>query len=252
MRIRNSIVQTPIHEYIHPQDGSDVSIVGMFHVGTSEYYGNVANYIDARTKRGAIVHYEQLKSDPEAEAALPSEIAELLPAFDHSVGGIYGLFPRVFGLEGQEYIPDGRAGWENHDTSRAALARGLGREELERYARLSESYDKVLKLQESNPDFLRFAIASVLRAQPLLRPYQARKYPHRHEVMIEQRNRIALGAVAAARELDPSVMLTLQWGSDHVKGIGRGLQDMGYLRTNKKWLDVFSLRRRPETAEFPH
>lgn len=232
-RIHHGATQTRVDEYRHPDNGKIITLVGMVHIATPQYYKEVAAFAARLVRtRGAQVHYEMTKrpvGDEEMTDAERELIARLRANRNTEA------VAELLGLVTQYDLPI-LAGWVNTDITTLDLIR------THRYPDMLVSDSELLRDVLEDPQrraivgrlmlfiYRRIGLFSLLR-DPISR--LTKKGREHQRVLIGVRNQIAIQAAIAA----PGSVVAL-WGGEHLAGIGNGLREHGYSRYAYTWLDA--------------
>lgn len=239
----------PILHYTHPEKIGDIALVGMIHAMPDDrLYRERLEFIEQRQTNGSFVHCEGISPATHAELGRADKLSRrkyalLSTTFEYE-SRIFDLFAcnqgKILDEENRIEHKDKSLAWENHDINALQLVEKVP---IEYLAALSQEminmWSFILNLTpEQRGVYLNFkcsdqAIESI-PGFPVYKESKAinkvlEKYDMLFEsIAIQDRDKIAIGAVRDALEKQPEASFTLVWGSDHLPGIGEGLEKLGY------------------------
>lgn len=243
MRLRNGYIQTPLVELHNQEHDSTISLVGVAHFGHHRYYQWIDKYIAEKHDAGAAVHYEGVhmqspdKVDWQNDQHKRSYLEMLC---DDSVGDMFlSFFTKRLHVVRQQAALSYLKTWERHDTDGIQIAKSL--------AKKSYMEDRVGQLllrgligcMKILPPEQQESVARSM-AQLLVHPddEHAAYFAREKEVILDQRNDIAVNAVKAVRERQPEQDFVLLWGAGHTPGLIKGLEAEGYNPAKTYWLNA--------------
>ena len=221
-------MHTTIETWRHPS-GRVVTLIGTIHIGHQSYYDRIGVVVGDLERRGAAVHHEGIQQPPPDTAMTPDEAAAVAKL--HTAPA-YAWLADLLGLTVQR-IPGHHDGWVNTDLDALTFLRALPNRD-----RLLRLFDDVDRLQTDLNDasappwattFLRRAarVMTSPMGRRLLR-ITRRRDPN-EAVILGMRNTMALAALD-----DTTGDVVAIWGAGHLPGIGHGLSQRGYTRTDRQ------------------
>jgi hypothetical protein len=187
------------------------------------------------------VHYELVKPekpiDPATLSVSPEDVMNLSSLMNAMSDVMLHHLPgNVRQLDMLHYRPE----WQNHDMSTEELIQRLGSDTLRKTIDgLRAFQDAQEKMQPEQLDFL---IRTIFRGMPMFssigRIIGDQKL---RNVIVDQRNTIAVDAIKARLAENPRKNFAMIWGAEHAPGIVKGLEALGYKVSSKYWLGALAL-----------
>src|SRR6266511_2961802 len=224
--IRRTHLQTSIHYYAHPDTGRRVTMIGTHHVGERAYFAGLRVVIDELEAAGALVHCEGSRLLPCDDPGITAEEQRLLAELR-----------RCDELEKRRLAHLGWVGQIN-DLSYLEIFRRLGVTAIQR---LVHGKTKAFDWSDDDRkgiDRLRLRVAATLRATANDRHVtQLEGRAPTKTVLLADRTMLALNGVAGT---DRDTVLV--WGVAHMPGLGAGLREQGFVRSDEpQWHTVAEL-----------
>ncbi len=235
--IRRTHVQTSIHHYAHPDTGRRVTVIGTHHVGQPAYFAGLRAVIDELEAAGAVVHCEGSRllpcDDPDITAEEQRLLAELRRCDELEKQRLSEL-GWVGQMDGLGYPPH----WQVIDLSYLEIFRQLG---LAAAQQLVQGKTRAFDWPDDDRkgiDRLRMRITLTLRATANDRHVtQLEGREPTKTVLLADRTMLALNGVAGT---DRDTVLV--WGVAHMPGLGAGLGEQGFVRSDEpQWHTVAEL-----------
>jgi len=234
-------LQTAVTNMRHHDSGRRVTLVGVVHVGSRDYFEEIQHQIDVHEASGGTVLYEGLGSLSEAEVAQLSPRERTVYRTLAPLHELYGAFARSLDLVFQgDALRYDRTRWVNADIPLRELLR-----------RWAESGAPLLPL--GDPGGRGFSIpktslgrgvsALTLLQTPLMLTVLNRLHGHLpalgklRELLLSDRNRAALDALESAPGACDALIL---YGAGHIAGLVEGLERRGYICGERHWLTAFT------------
>jgi len=223
-RIVGQYVETAIHEFDHPNIESTISLVSVLHRALPSFYDQVSDYIDDREHGGSIVHVEASGlPDDEELASYPKWVQTLAPRIRELVDGVIDEDPEngtKSQFESDHHSLNFKDHWEVHDLNAAEVVFRLGRI---RSQLLASGIERSMS-RRVNPVSLFIGTLGIcaLRLSD--------------NVIVGDRNKVAVQAIENVLLQDENQHLTLMWGAAHTPGIARGILSKKYRHKNTIWL----------------
>lgn len=255
----DSIGEFPVVHFRHPEHLGGVALIGLMHAQPNEdSYRGVLEYVRHRQNEGGVVHTEGIYPAPrhlvdraDNRTRKKLRLLEKLSGLDDKLAEILGMvtqnqsfcYFQIGGVHVQtEGAPEETEGWITHDCTMLDIATRVPAEYLGAECQYMESLIAYLRklTDEQRRGFVQTIFDSEESLDALLRQLPpVPESPHldavfdKHELTTEDvflrwRNEIAVRAVGRAAIAQPHRSITLLWGEDHVPGISRGLQTIGY------------------------
>jgi hypothetical protein len=226
-------LQTPIWIYHHPETGGTLTLIGMVHIGDESYYQLISSLVATWTGQGADVHYEKVRR------LTPKELAVLDPA-DQELVDLFGEFMSIGSRLGlsldltlQKAALTPQPDWRNTDFDVLTLARRLGRDWLKQMA------NKMAHLKNEDEAVLASAARIMLRVLPVLSRLEfLRQSGPMRQIILGERNQLALAAVKEELATGRQPHLVLIWGAGQLPGLHAGLVPLGFRRRHIAWVNA--------------
>lgn len=216
-RIFEDRPQTPIYEFVHPDNESTISLVGMVHMAIPNFYRNVNRYTEVRENQGSLVHSERSTLPDEATlSSYPTWVRD-------TAQQLHDIRTRLFTPQaGSNRVAQSnplyfqyKDSWKYHDIHLAEITSSLGRFRAE---------------------YLINTLAGISQRGRIINYLRVLSLPMLTDgVLVKQRNDVALQAVKEATTYNPDQSLTLLWGAAHLPGIAKGIMARRYMHTNTIW-----------------
>lgn len=269
--IRNAVgvdrrgIRTAVVTYVRPEDEKRVTLVGVMHVADREYFAELRERIDAEEADGTIVLYERTR---DSETALPDSDRSPAALLERRLDQMKDGYRNIAKLADRAYQMDDlepKESWINTDMTRREVARFLARSWVIRLVvRLQDLIggkvreamtmkDRMLGRTEQaqeEPDGPHFPVMFItdmqMRNMPLsfllYAPFRFMSWrPHVAKVILIQRNMVGYhGIVDELRYSDDVLSI---WGAAHLPGIGKLLEQTGFVRTTIEWHTCSRFRR---------
>jgi hypothetical protein len=239
-RVIQGTLATPLYEFVHETTDSTIALVGTIHLGTPGYFANIQRYVEAREIAGSDTHFEGVRRVDDAilRASMP-ELADDVIAMRQAMGFIEPM-AKDLGLIHQRAGIQHKENWENHDVNELELARMLGPEAIRKIVKS----DRDLEDSSIDTDLRRKISLFSFRMLPAISTLQTVLPINRYRRnVVQHRNSVALSAVADAIAEDPDRHITMIWGANHVPGIRKGLEMLGYRSSPAYWVGAFSVKQ---------
>src|SRR6266511_999564 len=235
--IRRTHLQTSIHYYAHPGTGRRVTVIGTHHVGERAYFAGLRVVIDELEAAGALVHCEGSRllpcDDPDITAEEQQLLAELRRCDELEKRRLAHL-GWVGQIDGLGYPPH----WQVIDLSYLEILRRLGVTAIQRLVHGKTKAFDWPNDDRKGIDRLRLRIAATLHATANDRHVtQLNDREPTKTVLLGDRTTVALNGVAGT---DRDTVLV--WGVAHMPGLGAGLREQGFVRSDEpQWHTVAEL-----------
>lgn len=239
LRVRRSVLQTPVIRYRHRRTGRTVTLVGTAHVGEASYYARLQAILARLEATGAVVCYEWIGPAAEEEWAAASAGERAARGVSRAMGASSQRVGRSLGWVEQRAVFRWAPSWRNVDLTDLELIRRAGPETL---AGLREAYTDEWGPslpQEQADAFVAAAAGLVFRLVSLdwfdlLRHITTWDDASRHfnHVDVDERNAHALARLPSGADV------VLLWGAGHLPGLAAGLKQAGHRRQGTTWVNV--------------
>lgn len=227
-------ITTPIHTFIHPEFESQVNVIGMMHVAQPNYYRIIQAIVDHRDNAGAIVHYEGIKSMSADDLASAPRSVVIKAEYSRDIfQQVYSWFDEV-GLVRQKNALNYHKHWENHDMTESELLDRLNGFALRRQRTLTNFLGKMHRKAEyeARQEFILSILKKTMDSDRTNNWMAKLLLGVQNEIIIDDRNAIALSAFDEQQQADPEADVVLLWGAGHLPGLGVGLQKRGFVKVD--------------------
>lgn len=223
------IVETATFELVNDETGKKVTLVGMMHIGDSDYYTDVTKALQKHDMSRTEIHYEQIRKVSEKKLSkLPletqKEFAEVMEMVKNPAVNALASVLTLSLQKGKVIYPEGS---KNIDYTILDICQKLGFE-------YSKKLFKPLDTENVDEKTIKTLMRLVFKNYKIMSAVQLATKTGRNskKVILDERNDYALKhAHLALKEKD----VVLVWGAAHLSGMVKELQKSGYYHKTTLW-----------------
>ncbi|OLF05546.1 hypothetical protein [Actinophytocola xanthii] len=246
--VKNEL-QTAVNVFTHP-DGRTVTIVGIEHLGTPEYFAQLRKVVDELEAAGASVRLETFQGQDNADAARDQAELEALRRLHDSIASRFNAWSEL-GLSwiGQrDSVMSTAPSWTHSDVADIDLVRVLGPEYHP--ASGKELQSKIEWIRQRNATYGLALLRYLEGWKQVRRGDDVQKDKHHVDWWAKQVISSWRECVELTKVLGQEGDTVLIWGAPHMKGLSQGLLRNGFELVDTQWFTACTAPRlwwRPST-----
>lgn len=236
-------VTTPIDTFEHPETGSVIDIVSMFHVGEPSYYHKLGSYIMGRQDEGFGVHYESITDNdaPNADSGFLDGLKRklFLAEADAQVDGMVILMlDSSYTTQSNDDLFRDEGARNNDVTEEEIIANTSLFAQLAKFVHARKFRRELKRAARKGTESLdEHTFTKLKKLEDTVKSGNERKSPG-HHIIIDRRNEVALAGVDAELVENQDAKLVLVWGLGHLAGLSSGLIERGYTHADTQEVTV--------------
>lgn len=247
LRREGNKIQTPIVYFEHPETQKSVIFIGMSHIAEKEYFSKVKYFAEKRKAYGDQILYEYTDKLRDETVNTLGETAKELHKQTCAYSRLQEESANILGVEYQKnWIRPGIVApdWVNNDISEWLLIILFEAQELSFWknaVRAAENLPKDEKEKIRSRWLLDRLFAESAAGFLAIKVYCFLfNIFHRRQdalcIILDYRNKIAMRAIK--RYLKDGNVVNI-WGSAHLRGIGKMLEQEGFIEMKTEWITAY-------------
>jgi hypothetical protein len=260
LRVKGTVLQTPVLLYRHPGTGREAALIGMSHAGEARYFRELIETAVRLEAGGTVVLCEMITDAPDAEWAAATDTERAArDAFSSQLHKFTPQLMKYLGWTWQLDVVEYGPQWVHADMTDLELIRSAGAEAVLEVSSGDDHVQQLLidELGDRGPAVFAAVVSVLFRAAGHSTWVAARmgsgftgpggRESEVYAALVGARNERALEVITRQ---DSDVVLL--WGADHLSGMAAGLVRAGFERAGVRWVDVGTVlplwRAAPELA----